>query len=86
MKAIEFEAVSKNGIIEIPKQYTDFIDSKLKIVLMKEDLDKDYKNNESEINAFIELEKFNYENTKNLRFDEGLDIDNLMSDINEVKL
>jgi hypothetical protein len=35
-----FETYSKNGIIEIPKEYNKFIDKKLKVIIMTEEEDK----------------------------------------------
>ncbi len=37
MEAVEFEAIAKNGIIIIPKKYKDMANSKLKIILLKEE-------------------------------------------------
>lgn len=37
MYAIEFEAVSKNGIIEIPHSYSEFLSKPLRVVLMMEE-------------------------------------------------
>lgn len=36
MQAIEFEAKSKDGVIEIPAEFADFASENLRVVLMKE--------------------------------------------------
>ncbi len=41
MQTLEFEAYSKNGIIEIPEQYKDFDNSKLKVIILKEETNED---------------------------------------------
>ena len=37
MYAIEFDTVSKNGMIEIPPSYSEFLSKPLRVVLMMED-------------------------------------------------
>ncbi len=37
MQAIEFETVSKDGIIKIPDSYQDFISKPLKVILLRAD-------------------------------------------------
>jgi len=86
MNKIEFKTKVENGVIEIPKIYKDFMSGELRIIAVKETLDNKEIGKEKEINAFIELQRFNYEHTKDLVFDKDIDIDELMSDINEVKL
>ena len=41
MYAVEFETISKNGIIEIPPAYSEFASGSLRVVLMKNDDQKD---------------------------------------------
>lgn len=43
MYAVEFETISKNGIIEIPTAYKEFSSSSLRVVLMMNDAEKDSK-------------------------------------------
>jgi hypothetical protein len=43
MYAVEFETISKNGIIEIPPLYSDFASGSLRVVLMMNDDKKDSK-------------------------------------------
>ncbi|MDD4929303.1 MAG: hypothetical protein PHP85_08510 [Gallionella sp.] len=43
MYAVEFETISKNGIIEIPPAYREFSSSSLRVVLMMNDAQKDSK-------------------------------------------
>ena len=43
MHAVEFETISKNGIIEIPSAYSEFASGALRVVLMMNDAQKDSK-------------------------------------------
>ena len=43
MNAVEFETISKNGIIEIPPAYSEFASGSLRVVLMMNDDKKDSK-------------------------------------------
>ncbi|MDD4854782.1 MAG: hypothetical protein PHQ22_02750 [Sulfuricurvum sp.] len=43
MYAVEFEAVSKNGIIEIPPLYREFASKSLHVVLMMDESQKESK-------------------------------------------
>ena len=43
MYAVEFEAVSKNGIIEIPQAYREFASKSLRVVLMMDESQKESK-------------------------------------------
>ena len=43
MHAVEFETISKNGIIEIPPAYSEFASGSLRVVLMMNDAQKDSK-------------------------------------------
>ena len=43
MNAVEFETISKNGIIEIPPAYSEFASGPLRVVLMMNDDQKDSK-------------------------------------------
>ncbi|MFA6921825.1 MAG: hypothetical protein WC216_08280 [Gallionella sp.] len=43
MHAVEFETISKNGIIEIPPAYSEFASQSLRVVLMMNDAQKDSK-------------------------------------------
>lgn len=43
MYAVEFETISKNGIIEIPPAYSEFSSGSLRVVLMMNDAQKDSK-------------------------------------------
>jgi hypothetical protein len=43
MYAVEFETISKNGIIEIPPAYSEFASGSLRVVLMMSDAQKDSK-------------------------------------------
>jgi hypothetical protein len=37
MQAIEFETVSKDGVIKIPDKYRDFISKPIKVILLRTD-------------------------------------------------
>jgi hypothetical protein len=43
MYAVEFETVSKNGIIEIPQAYREFDSKSLRVVLMMDESEKESK-------------------------------------------
>jgi bisphosphoglycerate-independent phosphoglycerate mutase (AlkP superfamily) len=43
MYAVEFETVSKNGIIEIPQAYHEFASKSLRVVLMMDETQKESK-------------------------------------------
>ncbi len=43
MYAVEFETVSKNGIIEIPQAYREFASKSLRVVLMMDETQKESK-------------------------------------------
>jgi len=43
MYAVEFETVSKNGIIEIPQAYREFASKSLHVVLMMDETQKESK-------------------------------------------
>jgi hypothetical protein len=43
MYAVEFETVSKNGIIEIPQAYREFDSKSLRVVLMMDETQKESK-------------------------------------------
>lgn len=43
MHPVEFDTVSKNGIIEIPSAYSEFASGALRVVLMMNDAQKDNK-------------------------------------------
>ena len=43
MHSVEFETISKNGIIEIPSAYSEFASGALCVVLMMNDAQKDSK-------------------------------------------
>jgi len=43
MYAVEFETVSKNGIIEIPQAYREFASKSLRVVLMMDESEKESK-------------------------------------------
>lgn len=43
MYAVEFETVSKNGVIEIPQAYREFASKSLRVVLMMDESQKESK-------------------------------------------
>ncbi|MCK9374505.1 MAG: hypothetical protein M0P91_15110 [Sulfuricurvum sp.] len=43
MYAVEFETVSKNGIIEIPQDFSEFASKSLRVVLMMDESQKESK-------------------------------------------
>jgi hypothetical protein len=43
MYAVEFETVSKNGIIEIPQDFSEFASKSLRVVLMMDETQKESK-------------------------------------------
>jgi len=85
MNKIEFKTKVENGVIEIPKIYKDFMSGELRIIAVKDE------NNLSEISKeerLRKLEEFDnvIEKYKDLKFEDDIDIDKLINDINEVKL
>lgn len=40
MEAVEFEAFSDNGIIRIPEKYQKMANAKLKIILLRDEIEK----------------------------------------------
>lgn len=87
MQAIEFEAVIKNGVLEIPESYKDFDNVKAKIVIMKEEnIDND--NDLSKEEKLTKLEQFKLfiANNEEPVFDKNIDVDELTNTINEDNL
>jgi acyl-CoA-binding protein len=58
MQTLEFETYSKNRIIEIPEQYKDFDNSKLKVIILKEETSDDIDNKKSAFFDFVKKHKY----------------------------
>lgn len=85
MQAIEFEAIIRNGMLEIPNSYKDFTNVKAKVVIMKEE---DMNLNITKEEELSKLEQFKLfiQNNDEPDFDKDIDIDELTDTINEDNL
>jgi len=58
MKTIEFETQAENGIIKIPPQFSDFDNSKIRIIILTKEEDVEYKSKKQKLKSlFKQLEK-----------------------------
>ena len=80
MKAIEFETFSKNRIIEIPSEYEDFDNTKLKVIIMREESNSN-KVAEEEVKAFLKLQEL--VGRRKIKIDKNINIDELANEVNK---
>jgi hypothetical protein len=77
MQAIEFETYIKDGIIEIPEQYSKLNDKKIKVIIMSEE---DINEVEEDINTFLKLQELVKLNK--VTIDKNVNIDKLADEVN----
>ncbi|MCH8318592.1 MAG: hypothetical protein IIA88_08860 [Bacteroidetes bacterium] len=58
MKAIEFDTTAKNGIIKIPPEFSDFANSKIRIIILTKEENIEHKSKKEKLKSlFKQLEK-----------------------------